>query len=381
MTAGPSITATENGQPNHFLQGASYVVVVFLASRLIICGVIFLSKLIIVPGKFWHPGGMLETLTHWDGVYYLHIARHGYFHTPGTASTVAFFPVYPLLVRCSALIFHDFRLAAVLTSGGCLLLAGLFLNALIRLDYPNPQVSRKAVTLVMFSPVSFFFSSSYTEATFLLFAVAALYAASKQCWTLASLCGMCLAATRNVGLLVVVPLFIEYLRQTMNRASPLRSVIRPPLFLLALVPGGLFLFMFYGYLKSGDWLAFSHAGADWGRILVSPKRTLATLVLNEPFYQWLFLGALITALLLWIAGLLLRIRVSYLVWAALLITTYLCSNSMEAMPRYLSVIFPLFTVAGLITARFEWSYEPVLGASITLLTICTILSANGYWMT
>jgi hypothetical protein len=51
------------------------------------------------------------------------------------------------------------------------------------------------------------------------------------------------------------------------------------------------------------------------------------------------------------------------------------------MPRYFSVEFPLFIVIGLIVARFERAYEPLLAASIALLTLCTVLSANGYWMT
>jgi hypothetical protein len=66
---------------------------------------------------------------------------------------------------------------------------------------------------------------------------------------------------------------------------------------------------------------------------------------------------------------------------ALLTSVYLCSGTLEAMPRYFSVEFPLFIVIGLIVARFERAYEPLLAASIALLTLCTVLSANGYWMT
>ncbi len=60
-------------------------------------------------------------LTHWDGAYYLHIARHGYFDSRQTASTFAFFPFYPLLVRIVSFVFHDFRMPAVVTSSACLL--------------------------------------------------------------------------------------------------------------------------------------------------------------------------------------------------------------------------------------------------------------------
>ena len=80
-------------------------------------------------------------------------------------------------------------------------------------------------------------------------------------------------------------------------------------------------------------------------------------------------------------GLLLKMRISYLVWAASLILMYLCSNSLEAIPRYLSVVFPLFIVLALVTTRYSPAYIPVLGSSVALLALCTVLLASGYWMT
>lgn len=59
----------------------------------------------------------------------------------------------------------------------------------------------------------------------------------------------------------------------------------------------------------------------------------------------------------------------------------LCGNSLEAIPRYLSILFPLFIVLGVVAVRFRWSYELIFASSTVLLTICTVLSANGYWMT
>ncbi|MGO8744660.1 MAG: mannosyltransferase family protein, partial [Thermoguttaceae bacterium] len=41
----------------------------------------------------------LEATTRWDAQWYLRIAAEGYFYTPEAESSVAFFPVYPLLVR------------------------------------------------------------------------------------------------------------------------------------------------------------------------------------------------------------------------------------------------------------------------------------------
>ncbi len=364
-----------------FFADSKVVLLMFVSSRLLIVGVILLSKMVVVRGPFWQPGGLLGALTQWDSIYYIHIARHGYFHAEGWMSTVAFFPSFPMLVKAMSFVFHDFRLAAVVTANICLLGAGLLLHRLVRWEFQDRRIADTAVTLLMFSPVSFFFSTAYTEATFLMLAIASYYAARRERWLLAGLCGMCLAATRHVGFWMAVPLFIEHLRQSGDWRRPLSGLVHPRILAIALVPLGLVLYMLFGYTKRGDLLAFSHAGADWGRVLVSPLQTLSLAALYTPFYRALFLGALAAAAVLWVAGLLLRLRGSYLVWAALLIVTYLSSNSLEAVPRYLSVVFPLFIVLALLVNRYPWSYTPVLACSMSLLTICTVLLANGYWMT
>lgn len=357
------------------------VLLTFVLSRVLVFTTILLTRVQIARGPFWQPGGFLTALVQWDSVYYIHIARYGYFHTKGWESTVAFFPFYPILVRATSLVFHDFRIAAVITSNCCFLIAGVLLHRLVRWEFGDVALADRAVTLLMFSPVSFFFSTGYTEATFLMLAIGSYYAALRRQWLLAGVCGMCLAATRNVGFWMAVPLFLEYVRQTWNRERPLAALVHPRILALGLVPSGLALYMLYGFMKVGDPLAFTHAGADWGRILVSPLRTLATAVNYTPFYLFLFLGALSVAIGLWAAGLWLRLRVGYLVWSALLITTYLCSNSLEALPRYLSIVFPLFIALAMILRGREWAFRLVLASSICLLTICTALLANGYWMT
>ena len=65
----------------------------------------------------------------------------------------------------------------------------------------------------------------------------------------------------------------------------------------------------------------------------------------------------------------------------MLIAFSLSWGTMASSPRYLSIIFPLFIVLGLITARFEGAYEWLLAASVAVLTLCTVLITNGYWMT
>lgn len=189
------------------------VLIAFAVSRLLIAGLVLAGRNATVRGRFWQPGGLLEALTQWDSAHYIHIARYGYFHTPETWGTAGFFPFFPLLTRAMSFLFHDFRIAGVVTANICFLAAAILLHRLVRIDFPDRRVADATVTFLMFSPVSFFFSMAYTEATFLLLAVAAFLAARRNRWLLAGICGMCLAATRNVGVWMAVPLFIEHVRQ------------------------------------------------------------------------------------------------------------------------------------------------------------------------
>lgn len=363
------------------LDGWQCVLITFFTSRLVIIGVILLSKTIFLPGQFSHPGGLLSVLTHWDGGWYLRIAQEGYAFTPGQPSSVGFFPLYPMLIWLFSAVLVTPPLAAVIVSNCCLLAAGLLLHALIRMDYRDHAISCAAVTLLMFSPVSFFFSSAYSESTFLLLSIGAFLAARRDQWLVACLCGGALAATRNVGVLVAIPLFIEYVRQVWRPGAGLKPLLSPRILLFALIPLGLGLFLLFNYVKFGDAFAYVKATAMWGRHFVAPSKTLASLPKFPEFYRWLFGGTLFVAVVTWMGAFFLKLRPSYIVWTGLLLTVYLCGNSLEAIPRYLSVLFPLFIVLGIVAVRFRWSYELIFASSAVLLTICTVLSANGYWMT
>jgi hypothetical protein len=373
-----------------FVRDYRHVFIVFAASRVLVFATILFSQLVMVRAEFWHSDGLLPILMNWDGErWYLDIVRHGYQFDRANLSNIAFFPFYPLLVKALSFIIHDVRIAGVLTANACFLAAGLFLHKLVRVEFENRRAADAAVTFLMFSPVSFFFSSTYTESTFIMLALLATLAALQRRWLIACLAGMCLTATRNVGIWISVLLFIEYLRQALSGGFSLRRLFHPRGLLLGLVPLGLGSFMLFCYVNFDDPMAFAHAGERWGRRLVTPVQSWATLLsgphgvdaARDPFHRLIAVSGLLAAALLCLAGLAFRIRASYLVWAALLIATYLCSNSLEAMARYLSVIFPFFIVLGLLASRFPRTYEPLLAASIGVLTLLTMLQANGYWIT
>lgn len=359
----------------------------FVVSRLLIVALTVYSRQIVHRGTYVvvstqeeHGGTLLDILTQWDGNWYRLIAQRGY-APPMPALASAFFPLYPLVVRAVHLVVRDWQVASLLVSNGCLIAASLLLVRLLRRDY-DQLVCRRAITFLMFNPVSFFLSAAYSESTFLLLSIAALLAARQNKWLLASIWGGCLTATRAPGLIIGVPLLAEYALQWRERGDAVRQFVRAKLFWLALVPCGLVLYLFYHYVTRGDFFLPMHAQADtWGKTLTWPWKTFVQPenfpASHIPLYQAIVGVALILATL----GFFLKLRPTYLVYMVVALLFYLIWGSLEALPRYVSILFPLHLVLALASTRWTWLYEPLLGFSIGLLALCTILFANAYQMT
>lgn len=360
--------------------GFSSVLLAFVASRLLVGVLIVFSRMIVLPGPFGHRGGLFSVLVQWDGLWYLDIVRHGYAYSPVRQSSIAFFPVYPLLVKFVSYIYRDVAVAGVLTSNLCLLVAGLLLYRLVETEYNNARVSRLAVVFLMFSPAGVFYSSAYPDSTYLVFGIGAFVAVQYQRWLLAGICGMFLSATRLSGVMILIPLLLLYLRASPSPICNLRTFRDARLWSITVVPLGLLAVMFFARVRFGDFLAPFHAASVWGPLVSNPLRAIDVSHGYPKFYNCLFVGALVAGILCLACGAWLKLRAVYLVYGALLIVTFACSNSLDAIPRSLGLIFPFFVAMAALSERISWLYEPMLGSSVTLLAFCTILAANGFWL-
>jgi hypothetical protein len=359
----------------------------FVASRLIIVAVIIYSRQIVtrgpyieVSGQEQHGGTLLDILTQWDGTWYRYIAERGYASRMPAVAT-AFFPVYPLVVRAVAFVVRDLQVASLIVSNGCLIAAALLLNKLLRLDY-DERVCRRAIVFLFFNPVSFFLSAAYAESTFLLLAVGALLAARRGQWLGAGVWGAFLSATRPPGLMIGVPLLAEHATQWWKQGEPPRRLFQSRLLALAVIPFGIGAYLFYCYTTRGDWLLPMHAHAGgWGRRLAWPWQTFLWPQNFQASHTPLYQAIVAAAFVLIVAGFFLRLRPTYLVYAAASLIFSLAWASLEALPRHISMLFPIYLIMALLSVRWRWLYEPLLALSIVFLAYCTVLFANAYWMT
>jgi len=246
----------------------------------------------------------------WDSEYYLSIAVGGYDDpqsphftpqgvitspqglattpigsgsTPSISSNYAFFLFYPLMIRILAYPLQIIGLNPIATAT----LAGIIISALgtlmgmlalfdVTRDSLGEDGALRAVFYLIIFPTGFFLIQVYTEGLFVGLAFGCLAMLKRQHWSAAALLGVAATLTRAVGVALVIPMVIVWLRkgewrQIYHEGIPLRPLARG---LLAFSPLIAFLIWKFSYLGS----AFSYIQTHvYGR---------GTLQLGNALYLW-----------------------------------------------------------------------------------------------
>jgi hypothetical protein len=247
----------------------AFVLVVFAASRLVFMAAGALAAAYLPraepAGDPLGPSGFLGYWAHWDGAWYAQIATEGYGER--APESTAFFPLYPMLVRFGGGLLGGPALWGVLISLLCTTLALFFVYRVAEKLY-DARAARAATLALAFFPTAFFLSAVYTEALFLMLTAGAVWAASvRRDLLLAGVFGALAAATRNVGVLLLIPLLFEWL--THRREFGARGLLG-----LSLVPLGLAGYAFFLWRRFGEPLLFARQQEDyWERELTNPLTT------------------------------------------------------------------------------------------------------------
>ena len=255
--------------------GVSFVLAVYAASRLFYLISGSLLAYLVPTSSFQRvtldvPSGSMNIWSHWDGEHYVTLAMGGYLHPPDNVSP-AFFPMYPLLLRSFAELFGG-PISKEALSVWAPLISLLFLPfALyfiyhIALEVWDESVARGTVLILAFFPTTFFLNAAYTESLFLALSAGSVWAMRvRKDLLLACVLAGFAAATRNVGIFLVVPLMYEWIKDV--ERFRWRGVY------LLLAPGGLFVYMVYLWVRFGDPLLFYTAQESWGRHATGPLDT------------------------------------------------------------------------------------------------------------
>jgi hypothetical protein len=208
-------------------------------------------------------------LTTWDGGFYLDIAAHGYPHgfsyDPSgklTGNTLAFFPLYPMLVRVVHEITRlDIPVAGIVTANLALIAALIVVLLLFCRLYGRRTSIVAVVLLAGAQPMSLVFLMSYSESLFLALAAGMLLAAHRRAWLTAGLLALLVGLTRPAAVAAVAALGVAVLLHLVRER---RISWRPPAALL-LGCAGTPLYLLWVALRVGRADAwFQIQGAGWG---------------------------------------------------------------------------------------------------------------------
>ena len=114
----------------------------------------------------------------WDTGFYVSIAEEGYRYQGVPLPSVAFFPLYPLLMRAIGSLVGDVVAAGIIISNVALLLATMLLYRLADRSW-GQAVAERTIWYFLIFPAAFFGTAVYSESLFLLVAIGALYFARR----------------------------------------------------------------------------------------------------------------------------------------------------------------------------------------------------------
>lgn len=354
----------------------------------------------------------------WDAGWYANVINYNYYFNPDSQSNIAFFPLFPFLVKWVAALVpvNYFQIGFVLNAIATLFSLFFLVGIANSFGIADRDREEKILLAFLLFPMSFFLLSFYTEALFLFLSLGSLFAARKKKWLIAGIFGALAALTRLPGVFLTVPLVLEWWSHHRDQNKPtFRSALG--LFLPVL---GLAAFSLYQYNVWGDPLLFLEAQKSWFRAFEWPWSMiwseyitpLFTLHADRAYYfsrvyfqkAYELLSVILSFGLLIIASwktftewkkrkanpavqTIPSSEVSpgvpdsnpvlsspLLVWIFLMLVFPLFGGMLTSNPRYVFGIAPLFILIGLWRSRLAWI--AYLFVSVPLLVVLAIFFAR-----
>jgi mannosyltransferase PIG-V len=295
------------------------------------------------PNPGLEPGWQMAVtaLQRQDAQWFLRLATAGYSHGDNSA---AFFPAFPLAIRLVHAVPGIGPLGAgLLVANACAFGALVVLHGLTRFELGD-AAARRAVLFTALFPTAFFLYAPYTESLFLLTSIACFWFARRDRWVWAAVAGALAAATRSIGVVLILALWVEVVAQHRRDG---RAML--PRFVAAgAIAIGPALYAGWWWLRARDVFAPLDAQRAWRPD--GAQQPIATIVhaveLAYRYQSWWLLDlTVVTIAVIGIALAVRRIALTYTVYAAasvlLPLLLPLSSRPLLSMPRFMAVVFPV----------------------------------------
>ncbi|MDZ4158351.1 MAG: mannosyltransferase family protein, partial [Anaerolineaceae bacterium] len=334
------------------------------------------------------PHFLIDLWSRWDARWYLSIIEKGYTVPPDLTtqiSNVAFFPLYPYLIKGIAWFLPDAwaakasvqLLIGILLSNLCFLAAAGLLYQLISEWTGKEKTASLTLKLLFIFPTSFYFSCFYTESLFLFLSAACFMAAWKRKWWAAGLFGGLLALTRPQGVFIAVPMVWLYMESRQWKVRAIRS----DLAWLVGIPAAVAVHFVSLFPLSGSYWAPLLAQRSWrqegtnlindiGFIISTPAADVFKL---DAFFWVVFFFLAVIAI--W------RLPSPALaIYTILLLMLPISMGAFTSVSRYLVVCFPVFIVAADMLRNRSFLEKLVTTLLFTIQSLYFLGWVNYYWI-
>ena len=295
------------------------------------------------------PENWLQIWDQWDFGYYHEIAEFGYGAYGAGDGSLAFYPLFPWLMRFVTYITRSYLVAGLLISGIACMVAAIALRRLVRLDY-SVGVAMRSVWFFLIFPTAYFLHVPYSESLFIALALTCLMAARTEQWWIAGLLGALCWMTRGVGVVLVPALAAEAAHQYYaKRCWDWRWVW------IAIVPAGFAVYLLINWHVTGNAFAFlqtrrvtfqqSFALPAAGiRLAIWAHYPTAEEAEMMGVQQLIFVAlGFVCMILSWI-----KLRPVYAVWMTAMWFLVSSVNFLQSAPRYTLAMFPIFILFALL---------------------------------
>ncbi len=308
----------------------------------------------------------------WDSFWYLDIVNNGYYlKTDNLLSNVAFFPLYPALMKIvGTILLGHFVLAGWFISMTFLFLACAYFYRFMKEFHPEIDPELPIIFMLVF-PTAFFFNIVYTESVFLFLTLATFYYAFKKNFWLAGLFAFFGALAHSNGIFLALPIFWK-IWETYGWKSIFSTKILP-VFLTPIATAGFFI---YSEIRFHDLFLFFKLESVWGRSFrLNPDHFL---FFSHPAIVNFAIDAFFTVMIISVVYLVYRkLSLLYAIFMSLTVLSALTSGTLMSIGRYSLVLFPMFILLASVknrTFQLGWIF-----ASTLFLALDVMLFVNNYW--
>lgn len=322
--------------------------------------------------------GLGDLVNRWDTRWFVKVAAFGYpshlpvVHGHAGGSTIAFFPLFPLVFSALSHATGMSMVAAgavVSSVSGCT--AVLAVWALVR-AHAGRRAADKAALFVSVFPGTFVFSLAYSDGLTITFVALGLLALLRRRWVSAGVLGLLATAAAPIALAYEVAVVVAVAPAVRRRQW--RAMVAPVLTPLGFAAYQVWLWRHTGDLwawrktEQGGWHSYPSLGYPVHLVV----HFLSNPVSGTATANLLLLGTAVTA-----ACAVVAVRSGMprpvLVYGLAVAVLALCSAPVGLRPRFVLMAFPLLAAVA-IRLRGR-AYQALIGASAVILVLATLEAA------